>query len=270
MNQNITANTINKLLQNRHAQDVYVSQCKTGASWSSRFFKSQHQLLILDGWAMKKKWTKPLVIGYEIKVSRSDFMGDDKWQGYLPYCNELYFVSPPGVIMPTELPAEVGLIYISKTGTKLFEKKKAVYRDVQIPESIFRYILMARTKIVHDTFNLPGKKEFWQEWVKDKKSTKGFGMAVARSIRQEIEERVELVEEENRELQSKIKKFEEIKQIIELAGMNAEKIQEWGFKRDFERKINELKAGFPEGFDIQIKNVITNLRNIHNVIWNKQ
>jgi len=31
------------------------------------------------------------MVGYEIKVSKSDFFNDIKWQEYLPMCNELFF-----------------------------------------------------------------------------------------------------------------------------------------------------------------------------------
>ena len=51
------------------------------------------------------------VRGYEIKVSRSDFVNDTKWQDYLPYCHQFYFVCPPDLIQPDELPKEIGLMY---------------------------------------------------------------------------------------------------------------------------------------------------------------
>jgi len=50
--------------------------------------------------------------GYEIKVSRSDFLGDDKWDNYLKYCNYFYFVAPKGLIGKHELPDGVGLIEV--------------------------------------------------------------------------------------------------------------------------------------------------------------
>lgn len=50
--------------------------------------------------------------GYEIKVSRADFLADKKWQEYLKYCSKFYFVAPTGIIKPNELPPEIGLIEI--------------------------------------------------------------------------------------------------------------------------------------------------------------
>lgn len=51
--------------------------------------------------------------GYEIKVSRSDFVSDKKWKEYLKFCTHFYFVAPEGIIKPSELPKEIGLIEIS-------------------------------------------------------------------------------------------------------------------------------------------------------------
>lgn len=51
--------------------------------------------------------------GYEIKVSRADFLADKKWQSYLPYCSWFYFIAPEGIIKPEELPDGVGLMEIT-------------------------------------------------------------------------------------------------------------------------------------------------------------
>ena len=109
------ASEILRLLRSRHKDDVFVDEVKTGPTGNG--------LLILDAWAMKKSWSRPSTIGYEIKVSRSDFTRDSKWHGYLDYCNEFYFVAPPGIIRPDELPPEAGLLTVASTKTKVFTKK---------------------------------------------------------------------------------------------------------------------------------------------------
>lgn len=48
------------------------------------------------------------VIGYEVKVSRGDFLQDRKWSSYTPYFNRFYLATLPGVVVKGELPAEVG------------------------------------------------------------------------------------------------------------------------------------------------------------------
>ena len=53
----------------------------------------------------------------------------DKWRGYLPYCNQFYFVTPPGLVDPGEVGSDAGLIVCSKNATRLYTKRKAPTRD---------------------------------------------------------------------------------------------------------------------------------------------
>src|SRR5690606_37137616 len=143
-------------------------ECKDGPTHGA-----EHRRL--DGWAMAKSWAHPTVTGYEVKVSRSDFLQDTKWPDYLPMCNELYFVCPTGLIQPPEVPAEVGLLWASKTGTKLYTKKKAQYRDVKIPEEVFRYVLMCRAKITDEHPSFGSTREYWERWLEDQQTDWQFG-----------------------------------------------------------------------------------------------
>lgn len=51
---------------------------------------------------------------FEIKVSRSDFTGDHKWQKYLEYCHTFSFVCPYGLIAKNEVAPGIGLLWIYK------------------------------------------------------------------------------------------------------------------------------------------------------------
>lgn len=130
-----------KLLEKKHKNDVFVSHCKNGSTWGTR------GLLILDAWVMKRSWVNPLVIGYEIKTSRNDFINDTKWKKYLDYCNAFYFVCPPQIIKKEELPIEAGLYYTSKNVKMLYIQKPSLYRAIPIPEEIYRYILICRAVV---------------------------------------------------------------------------------------------------------------------------
>ena len=55
------------------------------------------------------------VRGYEIKVSRADFMQDKKWKEYAEFCNLLYIVCPKGLINPEEIESPFGLIWIGES-----------------------------------------------------------------------------------------------------------------------------------------------------------
>lgn len=53
---------------------------------------------------------------YEVKLTRSTWISDNKYQKYLNCCNKLYIACPKGIISKDELPKEVGLITRNDNG----------------------------------------------------------------------------------------------------------------------------------------------------------
>ncbi len=175
----MTATQIQRMLADRHKDDVYVSECKDGATWDREHVR-------LDGWAMEKSWRHPRMIGYEIKVSRSDFLQDKKWPEYLPLCNELYFVCPAKLIQPEELPEHVGLIW---AGGRLVTKRKAAHRQVTDPSKLFKYVLMCRSRIGPEVSSGDSRDEklaVWRRWLAEKRESRELGYQVKREIREMI------------------------------------------------------------------------------------
>lgn len=191
------------LLAKRHSEDVFVPECKDGPTQSGRGH------LRMDAWVMAKSWVSPKVTAYEIKVSRSDFLKDDKHQKYMDYCNEFYFVCPRGLIQPEELSDGCGLVWVSKTGGKLFTKKRAPYRDVTIPESLFRYIIMCRATIGGEKTN-GSWVDYWTSWLEEKKEKQRLGLQVSKRIK----EIVEATHAKNIHLESLMQNYDDIKQLV--------------------------------------------------------
>ena len=125
----VTSTEIKKALAEYHPKDYFLTECKT----CSTYFPDPQGMLKFDGLAMTRSYTSPCITGYEIKVSRSDFLGDNKWHLYLQYCNEFYFVVPVGLVAKDEIPENVGLIYYYPETGKLLKKRRAVYRKIEDP-----------------------------------------------------------------------------------------------------------------------------------------
>lgn len=231
----MTANDIQRLLRAKHSKDVYVSECKNGPTYPG--------YLRLDGWAMRKSWAHPLITGYEIKVSRSDFLQDDKYLGYRQYCNCFFLVAPKDVIEPEEIPDGIGLYTVSSTGTRLYTKRKAAMREDPIPEEIYRYILMARVKILEPTelwrYGEPDK-EYFERWIEHKEINHAFGQNVSKAIREEIDKKIIHVESKNKALVYENERLTGIKKILEEIGLSH--MQTWNaeskFKAEYDRRIN--------------------------------
>jgi hypothetical protein len=70
---------------------------------------------------------KKRIKGFEIKVSRGDFLQDYKWQMYSKFCSTLFVACPDGLIKPEEIDKPFGLLYISKNITiREYDKKECV------------------------------------------------------------------------------------------------------------------------------------------------
>jgi hypothetical protein len=177
------ADEIIQLLKVKHAEDVFVSECKSGQSQCTSHLR-------MDAWVMPKSWSNPATTAYEIKVSRGDFMRDEKWHLYLPYCNRFYFICPAELIKPEEVPDQAGLMWVAKTGSRIYTKKKAPHRDVQIPEDLWRYVLMCRTEVRSEFRNEPKDERLahWKEWLKTRQEAKDLGNQVAYHTRKYIQE----------------------------------------------------------------------------------
>lgn len=70
----------------------------------------------------RNKWCP---VTYETKVSRADFTTElrtGKWRCYLPFSAYVYVACPEGLISPTELPIELGLM-IRRPATWVIVKK---------------------------------------------------------------------------------------------------------------------------------------------------
>ena len=64
---------------------------------------------------------------YEVKVTRSDFLGEikkKKYEASLPHCNRFYFATLSGVCKPEEIPDGIGLIVRGDNGWSTVKRAK--------------------------------------------------------------------------------------------------------------------------------------------------
>lgn len=256
----MTANDISRLLQERHKSDVFVEQCKNGGT----FTPVPGGLLQLDAWAMSKSWAHPQMTAYEIKVSRQDFLRDEKWRRALPLCNSFYWVAPQGIIDPSEIAPECGLLIASKSGSRLFTKKKSPSRDITPPYDVLRYILMSRATI--DAELAPkSRTDEWREWLAQRDENKTLGWNVSKKIREEVSARIDRVNEENRDLRRIIESYEHAARILEKYGLLTE--ARAGVKcpympRYIEDKVRRVIEVVPPGLPEKLRRMADDLESV--------
>jgi len=181
----MTADDVAKALRSRHAGIPFFEGVKNGPTWYS------NGLAIMDAIAVEPSWAKPCITGYEIKVSRADFLADQKWPGYLPLCHRLYFACPRNLIKPSELgDPRVGLVYVNDTG-KTFTRVKAGFRNIDLPTDLLYYLVVYRCQRDGLGVSLDARESrlrACREWLEGKADCQRLGWALGKALPQRLVE----------------------------------------------------------------------------------
>jgi len=115
-----TSELLNALEKARHANPaewMFLRELKLGTG------RGTHSLQRVDAFALNCYPHHGMKrICYELKASRADFLGELKQplkrRIGMRYSNEFYFVTPGGMVSPSEIPAECGLIEIGRASAE--------------------------------------------------------------------------------------------------------------------------------------------------------
>ncbi len=201
--ENAREHEILRALGVKHSDDVWLTHVKTGPTWTA----ARGQLLQLDGLAMKKSWVSPMLTGYEVKVSRSDFSRDDKWLGYLPFCNRFYIACPAGLITADDLPGEVGLVWY-KHG-RIVSRKIAPMRVIEVSAAMLYYLLMSRVDSDRYPF-FKSRAEHARAYLEERKTRQHLGRVFGTALAKRVEE----LEEEREQRQAEIERGRQVQETL--------------------------------------------------------
>lgn len=257
MAQKINAHQIKNALGKKHSEDFFMTEVKNGPSFTS------NNLLIMDAVAIKKSWTKPCITGYEIKVDRQDFLRDEKYFYYLKYCHKFCFVCPAGLIRPEELDPAIGLIWYNPETGALRTRRAAVYKPLEIlPEKLLMYIIMSRTESDRWPF-FSNKREFFEEWILDKRRRRELGRYVSNKMTQLIkdaEKRAEKAEYKSNELELKAKSYDKLKELLRANGVPTHSL-------NWERDLAErLKSGSEEQIQMAVDKIAKQFEYLQKIV----
>lgn len=251
----VTATEIKKALAEYHPKDFFITECKT----DSTYFSGPQGLLIFDGLAVTRSYTSPCITGYEVKVSRSDFQGDNKYHLYLQYCNEFYFVVPAGLIKKEEIPDNMGLIYYYPETGKLMKKKKALYRKIEEPIGVYKYIIYSRL----DQDRIPfyeDRAEYAKAYIEDRSEKRRIGMGLGSKMARDLhdcQERLERLSasESRLELLGKIEKILDKYQVLG-----------WHWNRNEEKTLKNLEDALSSSYPKELNHVEDDLQRALNAL----
>lgn len=255
----VTASTIKHALSQRHKDEFFLTECKTGETWGNDALQK------FDALSIKKSWASPCFTGYEVKVDRQDFLRDDKWPGYKNYCHRLYFACPTGLIKPEELPDDVGLVWYNPEKGTLFTKKKAPFRDIEVPAPMLYYILMSRLDSERHPF-YSSTREFLEEYVADKVEARKLGVLVGTKLAQQVQS----LAEEKESLEWRMKRYKEASdQLDELSKLTNE-IAGFNLRWHPEKLAEVLRAGVSDNVMRQVELLTRESQRLLHMIGSKQ
>lgn len=245
----IAGEVANILQQARHREDFVVTECKNGPTWFAQ------DMVRMDLVAVKKSWSKPMITAYEIKVSRQDFLSDDKWPQYLKYCDRFCFACPEGIIKKADIQAieikGVGLVYVYPDTGAVRTVVKPLNRQVPYDPDFLMYILLS--KVASDRWPFfSNQREHWQAWHRQKLEDKALGSAVRSKLAKRLQDLAIENEKLKRDLERGDGLGEEIKQRY---GVNS--------MRDLEKAVTVLEAlAQVKGGWQQLRDALNTLKNL--------
>lgn len=205
----VTSTDIKLALAEKHWKDFFLTEVKSGSSWMT----ARGDMKILDALAIRKSWTSPCFTGYEIKISRSDFLRDVKFYTYEELCNCLYIVCPKDMIKRTEVPETVGLMYYDPDKKTITTKKKAIYRKIDYSPDMLLYIIYSRLESDRFPF-FSDKQEYYRAYLDGKRDNRELGRAIkTKLVKDNI--RLEQELEELRGFQQSIDTYRAIHKVLE-------------------------------------------------------
>lgn len=124
--------------------------------------------------------------GFEIKVSRSDFLNElkqpEKSQPVFRYCNLWWLVTPKGLVQPDELPENWGLLELQDSGSLRERVKPGKLKPDPITVGFFASLMRRGTEADHALVDSLVRKQI-DERVEQAKSTMRYERSSADSLR---------------------------------------------------------------------------------------
>lgn len=265
MEQYYKAEDICGLLTNRHMSDLTLEELMLPNGMRMDFFamSSPHSMY-------------HSLTGYEIKVTRSDWLNDMKYKDYVQYCNYFYIVAAPRCVLPEEVPPNMGFIEMTSTKSRLFTKRKAPAFDVKNLR-ILTYIIWTLTgKFQWRAGDRNKLVTNFEDYVKGKKHLHELGVSAAYKIRHDLktfEDRKTQLEQDRRD----IKELVSLKEYLEYTFPDVLKSWQKGDRSYAATLIQEAikkeeeyaKNNFTIGIEHSIDTAIHSLQNLKSKLGNK-
>jgi len=139
---------------------------------------------------------------------------------------------PSGLLHKDEIPDNMGLIYYNPETGKLLKKKNALYREIEEPVGVYKYIIFSRIEQDRNPF-YSSQKEYAKAYLEDRAEKNYIGTRLKSKMAHDLADAYERLErlksvEEEIELLKRIKKV-----------MNENGIYCWFSDDDYAEKLED-------------------------------
>ena len=149
------------------------------------------------------------------------------------------------------------VIWTSKNGSRLYTKRKAAFREADIPESLFRYILMCRCAISKNDYMRETKDAgYYADWLNAKTEAQRVGHDIERKISSMVYKRCGDIDTENKRLVERMELYDALVQTLKNLGLYPETIY---YESSLSNRIDDLKRLIPAKLDRELDAVLASL-----------
>jgi len=134
----------------------------------------------------------------------------------------------------------------------------------ELPATLLMYIVMCRTESDRHPF-FSSKREFFEEWIKDKRERHELGWKVRNkmvSLIKEAEKRAEEAENKAERLEHKANHYDTLIELLRSAGINTSL---WGWEDEL---VERLKSGVAKQVRMAVDNMARQLANLQKIVGN--
>lgn len=135
-----------------------------------------------DVYTLRRSYSKPMPMAYEIKISRSDLRSDTtsgKWQSYMKYAGGVVFAVPDGLCTVADIPDGCGLI-VRKAEVWRYARRPTIQHVTLPMDACMKLLIDGVSRTIKSSPINPRRVDLWQENAAIRKK---FGQSVAKAAR---------------------------------------------------------------------------------------
>ncbi len=166
---------------------------------------------------------------------------------------------PEGLVRKDEVPADVGLIYYYPKTGKLLKKKRAVYRKVEEPVGVYKYIIYSRL----DQERIPfyeDRGEYAKDYLLDRAEKRKAGRALGSKMAKDLSDYQERLEKLSN-VEDQLDRLHKIEGVLK-----KHKIFGWRWYRNIDDAIKDLDDALSGSYPMELGDVEDTLQSALNML----